>query len=176
MKRHGVLLCLCSCLLLLACANVSQAGTQIDLSPFVISSDSGWIRMDGAGNVFSTAMEYTQSSGTRFYEARVEKISKDGRVYNAKGKLVATLRQDNMLVSSKGEVLFEIKPDGGIVDQSSGTKLFWDEGGVLHAGDKTLDMRLSPVLSSARTAAAVALSLQLAPLGKPKVTETPGEK
>lgn len=121
----------------------------VKLSAFKIADKSGKIHLE------------MDKTGKTSYEGKVTgAIDAKGSVFDAGGKLMASLRDDSILVDSSGKPLVKIGTDGAL-DNESGELIHWLKDGSLAQGDKILDAKLLPSNSPARRAASILLFLHL---------------
>lgn len=121
----------------------------VKLSAFKIADKSGKIGLE------------MDKTGQISYEGKVTgAIDAKGSVFDAGGKLMASLRNNSILVDSSGEPLVKIGTDGAL-DNGSGVLIHWLKDGTLAQGDKILDVKLLPPNSPARRAASIVLFLYL---------------
>ncbi len=106
-------------------------------------------------------LEMSETGHIRQQMQEIGQIDMLGSVHDASGKLVARLRDNDVLENADGKPLVKVGMDGAL-DNGSGVPIYWSEDGTLVRGKETLAIRMSPRNSPARRAASIVLFLYLA--------------
>lgn len=138
------------------CDNKAFESSVVQIYPFKIGDQKGTVHivMDKNGVIKTKAKKGEIKSEWKV----VGTISKDGRVIDAHGKLLAVLRDTSILEDSAGVPLVRIYADGTF-DNGSGVPVRWTKDGTLKQGDSPLDVKLLPANSPARRAASIVFFL-----------------
>lgn len=148
------------------CDNKALDSSLVPLSPFKIGDKKGTVYI-----VVNNKGEIKWIGEAKSKKGPVSTISKDGRVVDAHGKLLAVLRDTSILEDSSGTPLVRILADGTL-DNGSGVLVSWTKNGTLKQGDSLLDVRLMPANSPARRAASIVFFLASS-FGSPTIEEIP---
>lgn len=130
------------------CDNKAKAPSSlVQIFPFQIADKKGVVHLsvDKSGHI--------KADGKA-----VGRISRDGRVVDPGGKIVAVLRESSILEDSSGTPLVRIFEDGTF-DNGSGVPVRWTTDGHLQQGDSVLDAKLLPSNTRARRAASIVFFL-----------------
>lgn len=151
------------------CDNKSFEPSVIQIYPFKIGDKNGaaFIVVDKEGEIKT----YEKSGKFKSEWKTIGTISKDGRIADTHGKLLAVLRDTSILEDSAGAPLVRIYADGTL-DNGSGVSIRWTKDGTLKQGDLLLDVKLSPANSPARRAASIVFFLASSVQG-PEIEEIP---